>query len=348
MKKALICLLLALLCVTPALAEGITLEGTVVSAGSTAVLSPAAGTVQAQLVQAGAHVSAGDEIVTLMEAVTYAEADGTVRVCAEVGENAETVASRYGAVVYLLPDVCYTVSASTQNAYDALENKIIQLGEQVYVRSVNDTSHTGSGTVTSVSGSSYTVELTEGNLLVSESVYIYRSSGLESTSRIGKGTATYCYPVAYTATGAVSSILVADGARVTKGTPLFATVDAASAYSNRVCSAVDGTVASVSVEPGTAVEAGSLVATIYPDEAIRIRVLADEIDLRNLAVAQRVTVVFDNGVTAHGQVEAISGVPYVPDSTEEDDGVTYYPVYIAFQAEGSVAYGMKAQVTVEK
>lgn len=347
MKKAFICLVLALMCITPALAEGVTLEGTVVSTASTAVLAPAAGVVQDVRLLPGARVSAGDELATLMATVTYAEIDGIVRVCGEVGENAETVVSRYGAVVYIQPEFSYTISATTQNAYDSLDNRIIRLGETVYVRSVNDAARTGSGTVTAISGSSFTVEVKSGNLGVSDSVYLYRSSGMEATSRIGKGTATFAYPVSCTATGALSAILVNDGARVSKGTPLFATVDAAAAYADRICATVDGTIASLSVTPGTAVEAGAPVATIYPDDAIRLEILADEIDLRSLAAGQRLTLEFMNGTTAKGQVERISGIRHVPESAGEDaEDTAYFSVYVTFQADAPVSCGMTARVTV--
>lgn len=343
MKKALAWLLVSLMCLTPALAESISLEGTVVATRSSAVLSPSAGVVQDVLVQSGDRVTSGTEIATLMETVTYAEISGTVRVCAEAGESAETVVSRNGAVVYIQPDALYTVSASTKNAYDQLENKIIELGEKVYVRSTSVTSRTGMGTVTAINDSSYTVELTQGNLAVSDSVYIYRSSDYDSTTRIGKGTATYCYPVAYSGTGTVSQILTEDGAYVRKGAPLFSTIAAGTAYSTDIRSTVSGTVASIAAEPGTALEAGSLVATVYPDDAIRLEVLADEIDLRSLPLGQKVTLTFANGITAQGTVERISGVQHTSES-EEDDTV-YFPVYIAFQTEEQIACGMTAKVT---
>ena len=349
MKKVLICLLAAVLFITPALAEGVTLEGTVVATESAAVLAPSSGIVQGISVQAGDQVTAGEKIATLMETITYAEISGTVRVLGKVGESVETLTTRYGAVVYIVPDVLYTVSASTSNAYDQLANKIIELGETVYVRSSDDTRRTGVGTVTAISDSSYTVEVTSGNLAVSDNVYLYRSSDFVATTRIGKGTATYCYPVAYTGagTGAVAQVLVADGAKVEAGTPLFSTVDAATAYNGGIRSAVSGTVGTVDVTPGTAVEAGALVATIYPAESIRVEILVDEIDLRSLAVEQEVTLTFANGVTAKGQVEAISGVQYVPETTgEDDDDTVYFPVYVAFQTDAPIACGMTAKVTL--
>lgn len=346
MKKLLICLLAAMLFITPALAD-ISLEGTVVATRSTAVLAPAAGVVQDVLVQTGDYVTAGTKVAALMETITYAEVPGTVSICGESGESVETITNRYGAVAYIMPDMLYTVSASTKNAYDKLENKIIVLGETVYLRSTADTTRTGIGTVTAISDSSYTVEVSQGNLSVSENVYIYRSSDYAATSRIGRGTATYCYPVAYTGTGAVSRILVEDGAYVSKGTPLFSTVDAAAAYHNSISSTVSGTVASIDVTPGMTVEAGTLVATIYPKDAIRLEILADEIDLKGISEGQNVMLTFGNGVTAQGQVESISGIQYTPETTDEEeiDDTAYFPVYVIFQTDAPIACGMTAKVT---
>lgn len=177
-------------------------------------------------------------------------------------------------------------------------------------------------------------------------MYLYRSNSYAATSRIGKGTATYSYPVAYTATCAVSRILVEDGAYVRKGTPLFATVDAAAAFGNSITATVTGTVATVDVTPGTTVEAGTLVATVYPEDAIRLEILADEYDLRSISVGQNVTLTFTNGATAQGKVESISGIQYVPETTEEDgDDTAYFPMYVTFQTNASISCGMTAKVT---
>ena len=348
MKKLFICLLAAMLFITPALAD-VTLEGTVVATRSAAVLAPAAGVVQDVLVQAGDHVSVGDEVATLQATVTYAEAPGTVKLFGQEGESVATLTSRYGAVLYMAPDQQFTVSASTRNAYDEPENKIIHPGETVYLRCTSNSEHTGVGMVTALSGTSYTVEITQGSFEDGESVYVYRSEDHTATSRIGKGTANYADAVAYTGseTGSVAEIFVADGDHVEAGAPLFSTVES-SAYSTELCSTVAGTVASLSVTPVTALEANAMVATISPDEALRLEILADEYDLRSLPVGQSVTLAFGNGLTVQGQVERISGVQYTVESTEEEetDDTVYFPVYVAFQTDGPIACGMTAKVTV--
>lgn len=160
MKKLFICLLAAMLLTASALAETLTLEGTVVATQSTAVLSTAAGVIRDVSVQAGDHVAAGQTIAALMEKTIYAETSGTVKIFGEPGESVETVTTRNGAVMYLIPDSKYTVSASTRNAYDEPENKIIQPGETVYVRCTTNSEHTGTGVVIALDGSNYTVEIT--------------------------------------------------------------------------------------------------------------------------------------------------------------------------------------------
>lgn len=67
MKRLFICLLAAMLLATSALAEPLTLEGTVVAVRSTAVLSTAAGVIRDVSVQAGDHVTAGQAVAALME-----------------------------------------------------------------------------------------------------------------------------------------------------------------------------------------------------------------------------------------------------------------------------------------
>lgn len=347
MKKFLICLMALMLSAFPALAETATMDGTVVSIESIAVLAPAAGIIRDVTVQAGNHIEAGTEIAALYDQAVYAEQSGTIKVFGAEGESVETLTARYGAVVYIEPDCRYTISASTRNAYDAIENTIIHPGETVYLRcSTDNYEHTGIGMVTAVSGSSYTVEITEGAFTDSETVLIYRSSGYEATTRIGKGTTSYNGPVAYTGSGTVNSIYVEDGMHVEAGDILYRTLDV-SAFDQNMISNATGTVAAIHVAAGDAVEQGALIAEIYPDSAMRIEVTAEEQDLKNIQVGSMVTISFTNGVMAQGQVERISGVQQETESTDddEDDDTVYFSVYVSFTATQDISYGMTAKVS---
>ena len=348
MKKFLACVLALLMIAPAAMAESKSYEGTVVSTETAAVLAPAAGTIGEVMAQAGEHVAKGEEVAALISTTVYAEQAGTVKVFGSAGESVDTLTTRYGAVVYIEPDCIFTVSGSTSYAYESGECKVIHPGEKVYLRASNATGRTATGVVTTVSGSKYTVEVDNGTLQSGDTAYIYRTSSYDATSRIGRGTVTKTDPVAMTGTGVVASIHVEDGVHVESGTPLFTTVETTAAYSWQMLSPEEGVIASVSVTPGTAVEAGALIAEVYPDHAMRLEMIVESRDLRSIHVDDKVTITFDNGVNADGVIERISNVPYVPDTTddEEEDDTIYFTVYAVFTTDETIPYGMQGKATI--
>lgn len=345
MKKLLVCLLILALTIPSALAETITLDGTVVSTETVPVVSPAAGTLYNVYFREGDHVSAGDEAATLYAQSVVAEQSGTVKVFGAAGESVEAVIARYGAVVYIEPDCAYTISASTRNAYNEIENKIIHPGEQVYVRSVSNTSRTGTGHVTAVSGGSYTVEVSEGTFSDGENVNIYRSDDYAVQAGIGKGTASHASPVAVTGlgTGRICGVRVADGAHVEIGDALFDAVQVDTATSYEIVSQTDGTVAAVRVAPGDAVAQGMVVAEVYPNDAMRMEISVSENDLQDIHVGTRVSIEFTSGETAEGEIDRISAVARV--NADEEDDTVYFTAYVRFDAPETVRYGMTGKVT---
>ena len=350
MKRLLVCALALLMMCTCALAEGKSYSGTVVSTGTVAVLAPAAGVIGEVLFQAGDEVNAGEEVAALKETIVYAEAAGTVRVFGKAGESVETLVTRYGAVVYIEPECSLTLTGNTSYAYDAVENRNIHPGETVYLKSVNSNiGRSGTGLVTLLSGSKFTVEVLDGDVGDEDIVYIYRHEAGTMKSRIGRGTVSYTGATAVSGagTGVVSSILVEDGAYVEAGTPLFATVES-TAYNWQMASPVEGVVSSVSVAPGDAVEAGALIAQIYPDGAMRFELVVEGEDLRSIRVGDTAEITFDNGMTAMGSVERVSGVPYEDTTnTDDTDDTVYFAVYVAFDA-ADVPYGMSGKAFIGK
>ena len=348
MKKFLACALALLMMTSAALAESRSYEGTVVSTVTEAVLAPAAGVIGDVMYQAGQRVQLGDEVAALKETIVYAEQPGTVKVFGKAGESVETLVSRYGAVVYLEPDCSLTLTGNTSYAYEAAENKNIHPGETVYLKSVSTTvGHSGTGLVTVVSGSRFTVEVLDGDLEDEDTVYIYRSESGVLKSRIGRGTVGYTGATAVSGagTGVVSEMLVQDGAHVEAGTPLFATVES-SAYTWQMVSPADGVVANTSVAPGDVVEAGALIAQIYPDSGMRMEVIVESDELRSIRVGDVASITFDNGITATGSVERVSGLAYVPETADEEDDTVYFAVYVAFDTEEQVPYGMTGKAVI--
>lgn len=342
MKKLLACLMILTLAVSPALAESITLDGTVISTETIPVMSAADGVLNAVFWQVGYHVDADEEAVSLYSVGVYADQPGTVKVMGAEGESVAALAARYGAVLYIEPDCQYTISANVNNAYDDIANKIIHPGEIVYLRCNSNGEHTGVGVVTSVSGNSYAVEVTEGIFESGEIVQIFRNEACSQKARIGRGSASHASPVAYagTGTGRVYSVNVEDGAHVETGDLLYRTIETENTY--RISSDVAGTVAAVRVAPGDAVTVGAVVADIYPDEAMRLEIAVPENDLRNVRIGTKVSIEFTGGETTEGEIDWISSVAQA-NLDEEDD--VYFTAYVRFDATETVRYGMTAKVT---
>ncbi len=381
MKKLLALLLFLCLAAGTALADT-TLTGTVVSGGTVTVLAPADGMLASVDVQAGDRVNPGETVATMTTTTIYAEQAGTVRIYGAEGAALERINEQYGAVLYILPDAVYTLTASTSNAYDAEANRRVIPGEKVYLRATASTARTGTGIVTGVSGSNYIVEITSGDFNGSEAVYIYRDSAYAATSRIGKGTVTYTGTVGYTGTGEDASIasassssssmrsssstsstetetvadtsipqslvklLVSEGQHVSPGTPLF-TVSTASAYAQTMTAPAAGVVTEVAVTAGTAVTPGAAIATIAPDSMMRLALHVPEDDLDKVSLGSQVTIRFLSGETAEGTIISLQGLAEeAADAEDAEDEETCFTVYVAFSATPTIAYGMTGKVVI--
>lgn len=340
--------LAAMLLCSAACAENVTLEGTVVARESAVVYAPVGGTVAEVCVTAGQTVAAGDVIARLKTTKVYATEAGTVTgVFGQPGDDAATVAERYGAVVAMERESTFTISASTSNAYGTTENKLVHMGETVYLVSRNNFQRTGVGLVTEVSGTNFTVEVTEGDFDLRESCDVYRSPEKEVTSRIGRGTTSRIDPVAVTGEGSIVSFAVKQGDQVVRGQLLFETVEGAfdglEATGAEIRAQVGGVIASVSMEAGAAVSKNETVAVVYPEGAMRLETSVNETDLPFLRVGDPVEIELNwnagSGKTLSGQVAMISAVP-IADAEE-----TAYQVYIDFTPDADTRYGMSAVIS---
>ena len=207
--------LLLILCLTavPALAAGeVSFEGTVASDASVRVAAPIGGTVDTVNLIAGQRVTEDDAVLSLAGTKVYAAQSGTVTgVFAAAGDDLDAVATRYGAALYIEPEYGFTVSATTDKAYDSAATRLVHIGETVYLTGSATSKLRGSGVVTAVNGTSYTVEIREGEFQLNESVRVYREDTLASTCRLGTGSVARVDPVAVTATGSVLKMYVKNG-----------------------------------------------------------------------------------------------------------------------------------------
>lgn len=354
MKKIGVMLLAACLLVSCAAAETVSLTGIVVCENPESVTASIGGAVDEVFVAVGQRVQKDQPVASLKTDKVYALEDGVVHFFGELGDSAENVAAAYGAVVYLEPTLVYSLSASTRSAYNKEENKIIHPGESVYLRCVADGKHAGTGRVTQVSGTSFTVEVLSGEFENGEQVSVYRSEDEAVESRIGRGNIARKAAVAYTGSGSIVAFGAQEGAEVKKGDVLFETLngtfDGLKMTGTELRAPAEGVVAEVSAVPGSALSQGAAAATLYPDTERRMEVYATESQLDDLPVGREVTLEWlyaeGIGMTAKGQVESVSFLGQAQTAGDDAQENTYR-VLISFEGNESVRYGMNALVTVE-
>lgn len=351
---ALICALL-----TPcALAETISFTGTVAAKSTSEVYAPIGGTVESVNAVAGQQVRAGDVLATLATTKVYAPEDGVVTgLFAQAGDSADSVKERYGAVLCIEGESVYTISASTENAYNTTENKFVHVGENVYLSCYSDGSHSGSGVITAIEGTSYTVEVTSGEFLIGETVNVYRGESATTAERIGRGTLGRRNPTAVSASGSIVSIAVQDGDSVQKGDLLFETLEGSfDGYymsGNEILATADGVVAQINLSQGGRLEKGSVAAVLYPEGAMQIQAQIAEANLGLIHVGDPVEIELnwnsDAEVRYTGVVSMISAIADSSASggsgeTASSGDVTY-TVYIDFTPDADTRYGMTAVVS---
>lgn len=324
-----------------------TLTGSVVAGETKAALAPFGGLVQDVSLKPGDIVSPGDTLFTIETTKVYAPCDGTVgSVRAMVGDESKIVQGRYGALLYIEPSSRFVLDTDTKLAYNENDNKMVHVGETVYIGSRTSNDRVGKGFVTSVEGETYSVEVTEGNLILDEGVSIYRQSDFAASSRIGSGTTAASKNVAITAEGSIFRLHVAQGDTVKRGDVLMEMVDGSIGYNpfptNVVVSDAAAIVASVDVAAGTSVSKSQTMATLYPLDRLEIAVPVTEWDLKNIQVGDTVRVEllgFYGLEPATGTVAAISGL----DSGETE---VAYTARIEFEASDGVRIGMSATIYI--
>ena len=355
-KQILISLLtVAALLVPCALAESITFTGTVAASETHEVYAPIGGTVETVNGASGQKVKADDVIVQLSTNKVYAEEAGTVTgVFGQPGDSAETVAQKFGAVMYIEGESVYSIDASTDNAYNSTATKFVHVGEEVYLSCYSDGTHTGTGVIMAIQGTDYTVRVTSGEFLIGETVNVYRGESATSTKRIGRGTLNRTSPTAVSGTGSIVSFAVKSGDTVKRGDLLFETLegsfDGLYMSGSEITAGVDGTISQVSAQQGGAIQKDSVVAVIYPDNAMRIEAQIEEANLASIAVGDPVSIELiwnqDEGVSYSGNIAMISAISGSSsgDSMESESAVTYN-VYVDFIPDENTRYGMSAVVT---
>ena len=350
-------MLCAALLPAQALAETV-FSGEVTVSGAQVVAAPYGGMVSDVRVRVGDSVRIGDPIATVETTKVYAMTDGTVSgVFAREGDAAEGVKTRYGALVYIEPINRFTLSCSTEKAYNSSENRYIHIGETVYLSCTRDGSHQGRGVVTALdeqNDEAFSVEVTGGEFYMGETVDIYRSADYAAASRIGRGTVSRTAPVAVGGEGSVLRMHVRAGDKVERGELLFETVsgtlDGLYAPDTQVVSDVSGVVASVDASNGTSVEKGAKLATVYPEDAMQVKMLISEADLNDVRVGDSASIEFNWDADRERRFEGtICAISYVSEESDKDaaGAGAQYVAYIDFTPDETVRLGMTVIVYVQ-
>ena len=348
---------LALLLSPAALADSITFTGTVSASETHEVYAPIGGKVMTVTGDVGDKVSADTVLVALSTTKVYAEEDGTVTgVFGQPGDSAETVSSLYGSVVSIEGGSVYSIAASTTNAYNTTATKFVHVGESVYLSCYSDGSHTGTGVITAIEGTDYTVRVTSGEFLVGETVNVYRGDSATSTKRVGRGTLSRTSPTAVTGSGSIVSIAVAPGDTVRRGDLLFETLDGSfdGLYmsGSEITAGIDGIISQLNATQGSSVQKDDVVAVLYPEGAMRIEASVEEANLSSIHVGDPVSIELiwnqDEEVTYPGTITGISAIANSDEAQggETESAVTY-AVYVEFSPDENTRYGMSAVVTTQ-
>ena len=341
-----------------ALADAISFTGTVAAGKTLEIYAPIGGTVDSVAVEPGQTVRAGDVVATLATEKVYATESGVVTgLFGQIGDSAETVAQRYGAVLYIEGESVYTISASTDNAYNTTENKFVHVGENVYLSCYSDGSHSGTGVITAIEGTSYTVEVTSGAFLIGETVSVYRGESATTAERIGRGTLGRINPTAVSASGSIVSLAVQNGDAVQKGDLLFETLEGSfDGYymsGSDILATADGVVAQINLAQGGRLEKGSVAAVLSPQGAMQIQAQVAEANLGLIHVGDPVEIELnwnsDAEVRYSGVISMISAIADSAsggsgEGMDSSESVTY-TVYIDFTPDADTRYGMTAIVS---
>ena len=344
MTKKLLSILLLLALLLPVAAQAsTTFDGTVVAGDAVSITAPFGGTINSFRLRAGSRIQLGDVVAEIQTTKVYASADGVIAgVFAQEGDGVDNVVSRYGAVMYIVPENRYTISADIEKAYNNSENKYINIGETVYMTCTSDGAHTAEGVITAASGTTYTVESTSGELMMGESVYLYRDADRSSKSRIGKGTVGRTAETAVKGSGSILRLHVKNGDSVKRGDLLFETVtgelDGLYAVSNQVQSHVGGVVASVNTSVGANVNKGDTLLTVYTMDSLQVEISVNEYDLADIAEGDQVSLTFNYNESK--SVQTVGTVAMISHLSSGQGSEASYLTYIDFVPDENVRIGM--------
>lgn len=334
---------------SPALSETeLSYEGSVVAGETVPVSVPYGGRVDEMLVRVGSWIREGDPIATLATTLNYAPIEGTVTgLNAGEGDSAETVAERYGAVLFLEPTHRYMLEATEEKAYNNSENHYLHLGERVWLTCVADGSHKGTGMISAFTESGFNIEVTGGEFYLEEKVDIFRTEDRTKESRIGRGTVKRSKPLEIKATGSILKMHVKNGDYVERGELLFETVegvlDGMYAPQGSILCPETGVVTSVEKAAGDTVGKGETLIKVAPVSGFQVQFDVPESDVFALAEGQTVSMeLYWDNMEAKNYEGVITSISFVNEEQKADSGSQQkvYKACASFKPDERIRLGM--------
>ncbi len=279
-------------------------KGSIQSPDAQSLLASIGGQVGDFSWSAGDKAQAHELALELKPTMVYAGSDGVVRsLKAHPGDRVADLAAQYGALCYIERDGVWHVDASTSGAYDDPENRDIRVGQAVRIQhGTGDSKVRGEGTVISVDGKDYVVELPQGDFELEDSVKLYFIDSKDNASKdqVGSGKIVRAAALPQSGEGVVASVLVQEDQKVTRGQPLFLLDDASARYASDALVSPeahfsqDALISEVLVSPGEFVKQGQAMMKLLPLGELQAALEVDELDISKVKVGQQLRVKVDS------------------------------------------------------
>lgn len=354
MKKIFVFVLCIVLCAGTALAatqedlEDCAVEnGYVAAVKFIDVVAPCSGVLESFDLAQGDVVVENQRLFGVMTTKIVATEEAVVsHVFAKVGDRAESVISRYGALVSMEPIQERRIMASTSGAYDSDKTKTIHVGETLYFKTSGESKAEGSGMVISVSGENYVVDILSGSFELGEQLALYRDADYSSKYKVGRGVVTRRDPLSVTASGVVASVEVREGRTVKPGDVLMTMIgaDADDGASAVVRAPSAGVISALPVSTGQQVWKGQLLARVSLTDNMEVLVDVDEVYIGNLEVGDKLSLTLDTNEDEilTGTISEISAVGV------KVQNAAYYTVHLRVDGSKALMLGQSAKVYVPK
>ena len=328
------------------------------------IVAPWSGMVKPFNHKVGDNVEAGEVLFEMVESEVKAPEDGTVTaIFADKGESAASANSVYGRIASLAPAENIRVNCTYNGAYNNDDNKMVHVGEHVYLKQNNNVNNNSEGIIVNSNDKGFVVQVTGKAVKLKQNITVYRDSQMSREKCIGSGTSVprpddvlpvitkmvseipqedksnKQNPLIITSlrtdnaipgtAGVVTEVLAPVGSKVKKGDTILKVSgqDADENAKAKLTSSISGTITQLAVNPGQQVNKGQLMARVYSKDNLEIVAEIDEVDLVNIKVGDVLPVTLDAypNEIFFGTITSISSVGV------KKQNASYYDVHLKIE-----------------